>query len=491
MKLYMQGHRFQYECENLIRVFLPGEKVECAFFIPGEVDLEGDFCLTVLENGRVTVQTVLNGNAATFCEDITEGVSKKEQERIFGKGIYRTFSALLGKTPAWGLLTGIRPAKLLHSMRAEGKSDIFCKKVFIEDYLVHEEKFELCRKVADKEAPILAASTDRSYSLYVSIPFCPSRCRYCSFVSHSTEKAGKLIPEYLQKLSQELVHTAEMVNSLGLRLETIYIGGGTPTVLAPEQLFELLNTIRRLFPDSFGKEFTVEAGRPDTITPEKLAVLRQSGVTRISINPQTMNDEVLERIGRKHSSAQIKEAFAMAKEAGFDNINADLIAGLPGDSPASFEDTLSQLVNLDPDSITVHTLSLKRASDFYEKNSPENHEALSFATIQTKAAQQILPLMGYHPYYLYRQKNTIGALENVGFAKEGREGRYNVYIMNEAHTILACGAGGVTKLVCPVSGRIERLASRKYPYEYISDFENILKERRGIAQFYEEFGKRK
>ncbi len=308
--------------------------------------------------------------------------------------------------------------------------------------------------------------------LYISLPFCPTRCTYCSFVSYTTPRLLSMIDEYLDAMLQEIEETFEVINAVGLRVNTVYIGGGTPTTLNPEQLRRLLTKINQKLDVSSLLEFTLEAGRPDTITAEKLAVAKELGVTRISVNPQTLNDDILREIGRKHTRDDFFEAYRIAKESGIRDINVDLIAGLPGDDFKSFSETLDGIIRLEPTNITVHTFCVKKASDLLRNNSGvysltggDAAKSVSYSQLNTKFA-------GYKPYYMYRQKNTVGNLENVGFSIEGHEGIYNVLMMEEVQTIFAVGAGAVSKLVDykgPKSNqtRIKRLFNAKYPYEYL------------------------
>ncbi|MFQ9094072.1 MAG: coproporphyrinogen dehydrogenase HemZ [Ruminococcus sp.] len=321
----------------------------------------------------------------------------------------------------------------------------------------------------------------RGISLYLSIPFCPTRCSYCSFVSHSIEQAHKLIPGYLEKLCEELVIWGQLVREQELLVDTVYFGGGTPTSLTAEQLEQVLTAVQDNFDLSHLREYCVEAGRPDTITPEKLKTLKRFGVDRISVNPQTMQDSVLETIGRKHTTAQTVEAFRMARAAGFDNINMDLIAGLPGDTPEGFHDTLEQIMALDPDSITVHALTLKRAANLFAEGESQVHNPVEQ---MVQESMRRLPEHGYAPYYMYRQKNTIDNQENVGYARAGKESLYNILIMDESQSIFGAGCGASTKLVEPC-GRITRIHNYKFPYEYIRQFDQLMQKKEQVREICE------
>ena len=296
-----------------------------------------------------------------------------------------------------------------------------------------------------------------------------------------------MIPEYVARLCEELEKTAQIAHELNLRLESVYIGGGTPTTLTWEQMELLLRTIRRNFDFSCCREFTVEAGRPDTITPEKLKAMKRYGVDRISINPQTLNDGVLELIGRKHSARQTIDAFKLARKEGFHHINMDLIAGLPGDSLTSFQNTIQGICQLDPESVTIHTLAMKKSSKLTMEGKKLYRDECLEAAQMLDYAGEVLLSRQYAPYYLYRQSKMVGNLENVGWAKPGFESFYNVYVMDETHTILACGAGAVTKLKQPQGDYLERVFNFKYTYEYLSRFQEMLERKNQVRQFYDQF----
>ena len=337
-------------------------------------------------------------------------------------------------------------------------------------------------RTADNQAPVLALNTLRSYSLYISIPFCPSRCSYCSFVSRTTAESGSLIEPYVQALCRELAEISALARRNRLRLETIYIGGGTPTAVSAAQLRTLMQAVRDNFDVPAVREYTVEAGRPDCTTPEKLAVIKEYGATRISINPQTLSDEVLAAIGRRHTAQDVLDCFAQARRLGHGNINMDLIAGLPLDTPARFAQTLQGVLALAPENITVHTLTLKRASNLVIEHAPNAYGDV--ARMLDSCA--LLGENGYEPYYLYRQKGTLQNLENTGYTRPGYAGLYNVFIMEEVHTILSAGAGGSTKLVGP-DGHIRRIFNHKYPLEYIERFDVVQARKQGVDDFYAKY----
>lgn len=478
------GNSFKYETEAVLKLFLP--IVTFDFLFEGNPD-SGDFSVIKREpNGSgytLSVTVCLDGAEETRSETRGGDFSDKEDEAALCTMLYLIMEKLTGTTPAWGMLTGIRPVKKVNELldRGLGKTEIFSE--LRKKYFVSDEKLELAYCTAVTQADALKTLDKRSYSLYVSIPFCPSRCSYCSFVSHSIESAGakKLLPEYVKKLCEEIAQTAEIAGELDLRLDTVYIGGGTPTALSAEQLEAVMSAVKKNFDISKIREYTVEAGRSDTITEKKLEIIRDFGATRISVNPQTMSDTVLEAIGRRHTADDVVSAFKTARRLGFGNINMDVIAGLPTDTPESFACTVETLCGLDPESITVHTLTVKRSSKLF---SEEDRRVDGRVSEMVRTGQRLLLGSGYLPYYLYRQKNTVGNLENVGFAKAGYECLYNIYIMEEAQTILAVGAGASTKLVNTETGKIERLFNYKFPYEYISRYDKMIAKKEGIYKFF-------
>ncbi len=478
------GNSFKYETEAVLKLFLP---IVTFDFLFEEYPQGGDLCLIkreFYESGYRLSVSVKLGEAEENRMEVREGnYSDKEDEAALCRMLYLIMEKLTGITPAWGMVTGIRPVKKVNELMERGldKSEIFS--VLKEKYYVSDEKLELAYRTAGTQADALKALDKRSYSLYVSIPFCPSRCSYCSFVSHSIESAGakKLLPDYVKKLCEEIALTAETAKELGLRLDTVYIGGGTPTVLSAEQLAEVMSAVKKNFDISKIREYTVEAGRSDTITEKKLEIIHDFGATRISVNPQTMNDSVLEAIGRRHTAKDAVNAFETARKLGFGNINMDVIAGLPTDTPESFARTVETLCGLDPESITIHTLTVKRSSKLFDQ---EERRVDSRVSEMVDFGQRYLLDKGYLPYYLSRQKNTVDNLENVGFAKAGYECLYNIYIMEEAQTILAAGAGGSTKLVNTETGKIVRLFNYKFPYEYISRYDKMIAKKEGIVNFF-------
>ena len=486
MKLCNIGHSFNYELEKLIRIFLPFEKIE----ILNEAVTDDRLAIAELikENDKyfAKIELSLNGKTVSRRKEIIDDGEDFDKlcERILAVELYNAFVEIFGYSTDWGILTGVRPAKLF-SRLCKNLGDKGAEEYFKNELLVHNNKISLCKEAVSGENKITSLSNSDSFSLYISVPFCPTRCSYCSFVSHSVEQAKRLIPQYVELLCKEIEYTAEIAKKCGLKLSTVYIGGGTPTTLSAEQLDRVMKTVSKSFNIKEILEYTVEAGRPDTITEEKLIAIRDNGATRISINPQTMNDDVLSVIGRRHTAKDTEEAFYLARKLGFNNINMDLIAGLPTDTFESFKSTVEKILGLNPESVTIHSLSMKRASTLSMEDALPEIEQGKTASAMVDYARETLSKNGILPYYMYRQSKTVGNLENVGYAKKGFEGLYNVYIMDETHTILACGASAVTKLREPDGNLISRIFNFKYPYEYISRFSEQLTRKDGIVEFYE------
>lgn len=486
MILRIFGHDFHYECENLCRVYYPNEKIEIKYDGSGDDPLTVETRLFPADGGAgVKVVTSINGSVRSAGDEVKapeEELRDKCELRI-AQLMFELLSAETGYTPPWGVLTGVRPSKLMlrliSQLGEQGAMDYFTKGL-----LVSPQKASLAATVARAEERIVASSQPNSFSLYVSIPFCPTRCSYCSFVSHSitNSNARKLLPEYLERLSDELAELGGIASELGLRLESVYFGGGTPGVLEAPQLDRLLCSVESSFDLSTLREYTVEIGRPDTVTPEKLRALKIHNVGRISINPQTFNQKTLELIGRNHTVEQAVKAYQLAKSYDFDCVNMDLIAGLPGEKFEDFAASIDTAVALSPENITVHTLALKRSSELNASGAgvSDGNEAKKMLDYAWKH----LDGSGYSPYYMYRQSKCVGNLENVGWCKGGTEGLYNVFMMEECHTVLAAGAGGVTKLCEPGGTKVERIFNYKYPYEYISGFDKITERKSGIKSFY-------
>ena len=477
MNLYVKNHNFHFELENLTRLFFPNEKITV---IRDFSEPQPPYIYTEVSD-KITIS--VNIGSFNKSETAVKKLTDDDNELISAQLLYKLLCDFTGLTQPWGILTGVRPVKLLRRLAVESSEEQAVKK-FEKDFFVSNEKIALSRETEHNERKILELSKPESFSLYVGIPFCPSRCSYCSFVMASIERAEKLIEPYTKLLCEEIKRTAEIANKLGLRLETVYFGGGTPTTLSAEQLDTVLGTVNNSFDMSTCREFTVEAGRPDTIDSTKLFALKENKVDRISINPQTVNDEVLKTIGRKHTAQQFFDAFELARKCGFDNINTDLIAGLPTDTPESFKNSLDSIVRLNAECITVHTLCMKRASRLTTEGVTLDLQQARDAREMLAYTQNILGQNEYIPYYMYRQSRMVGNLENVGWSKKGFESLYNVYVMDETHTILACGSGGVTKLKRNNPDYLERIFNFKYPYEYIDRFDELIQRKSGIMQFY-------
>jgi oxygen-independent coproporphyrinogen-3 oxidase len=487
MILVIKGHTYRYEMENICRLFLPHESIST---VEQEQEQEHEtVAVTCIHqeagNAVLTASLRLDTWQKTAEERVPAGLAdyEKECERRLAVLLYTLFVKLCGYSLRWGAVTGVRPVKLMRRM-IEQKGEEGAVRWFREALLVGEEKTALCLETLKRENTMLSLSRPESFSLYLSIPFCPTRCDYCSFVSQTVERAAKLIPDYVKCLCREIEATAQIAATLGLRLETVYMGGGTPTTLSAQQLTTILQAVDRHFDLTHLREYTVEAGRPDTVTEDKLRALKAAGVSRISINPQSLQDAVLMAIGRRHSVRQFYEAFDMARRCGFDNVNTDLIAGLPGDTYEGFCESIEGILGLSPESITVHALAMKRASNLVIHHRAEVQGGQEAVQMVDRSGVRLRE-SGYHPYYLYRQSRAVGNMENVGWSKPGKEGLYNVYIMDETHTILACGAGAVTKLKQPGTDYIERILNYKFPYENNGRFDQMLKRKEQVNDFYE------
>lgn len=477
MILIIDSHPFRYEMEALCRMFLHGRELKITE--EAEIPPKEDYIYTALEGDEITVKAKIDGKYAE-----AKRTAENDHARNMELAVFGVLTEILSIRPKWGVLTGIRPVKLAMQLHDMGLSEEEIRKKLKEERLVSDEKLDLLLTTMEHELEIRASSRPNSVSLYISIPFCPSRCSYCTFTSHSVEKAAKLIPQYVELLCGELKDIAVLIDEIGLHLETVYMGGGTPTVLTAKQLDRVLSTVNESFDMTGVRELTVEAGRPDTITAEKLAVLKKNGVGRISINPQTMDDEVLAAIGRKHTAEDVKNAFALAKTFDFDSINMDLISGLPGDNMEKFRKTIAEVIAMNPDNITLHTLTVKHGANL----APMAQSVFAAtADAMNEYAYGEFAKAGYFPYYLYRQKGTVDNLENVGFCKPGKEGIYNIFIMDETHTVLSAGAGGVTKMKAPYDKKIERIFNFKYPYEYIERFELMNERKEQVRNFYEKY----
>ncbi len=490
MNIYCISHDFLYETEKLLMLFFPLEKNTA---LKEFTEDSGNYFYTEIDRGENNIRFKAvfsyNGQNQSAEKNMSSEECTDEEYELLSLA-YPLLKELCGFAPKWGMLTGVRPSKLIMNKMVEigedGARDYFTKRFFAD-----EKKTELALSVAKTELRIIENSPKNSFSLYVSIPFCPTRCSYCSFVSHSigTESAKKLMPEYVNKLCEEIEFTAKKAKENGLVLTNVYWGGGTPTTLEAEDLDKVLTAIEDNFDFSECGEYTVEAGRPDTITEEKLLVLKKHNVGRISINPQTFSDSVLKAIGRCHTTALTEEKYRLARKIGFDSINMDLIAGLPTDNFESFKRSVDRAINLGADNITVHTLALKRSSTIVTENESDSVNAEGISNMLDYAFNA-LTQGGYHPYYMYRQSKSLGNFENVGWCKEGKECRYNILMMEEYQHILSVGAGSVTKLLSPGIEKIERIFNYKFPFEYISRFSGLLEKKERISTFFSEYDNR-
>lgn len=487
MRLYFSGHDCRYAAEQSLLMLFPGEKPEYPEGSPS-----GERCeLRVSRGAKYTVCTALlvrsgaafRGRAQAENPDPADEYALRGCEnRLVKLAFYRAALASGLPKPEWGSLSGVRPAKLMDAYLREGLSPRAAKGRFMREYFVSGSRAQLCLDAALAAQEAARSLDERDVCLYVGIPFCPTRCAYCSFVSQSVEKSMKLMEPFLDALLLDIRATAAETRRAGLRPVALYMGGGTPTTLSAAQLDRLCAALEREFDLSALREYTVEAGRPDTITAEKLRVLRAHGVGRVSVNPQTMSDSVLEAIGRRHTAQDIVDALALVRECGGFEVNMDLIAGLPTDTAGGFSRTLDAVLSLAPENVTVHTLSLKRGSGLTLAGRPLPEAGEVRAMLDE--AMERLAGSGYAPYYLYRQKNMAGGFENVGWTKPGSENLYNICIMEELCSILAMGAGGSTKLVANGGKRIKRFIAPKYPQEYINAAPGFAAGKERIGEFY-------
>ena len=469
MNYTLTGHDLKHAAEEMLLQLLPA-----ALLRQNTDDGVEDFCHSALHEQAgmmvVDTQTRLSGVMRTSQRqaDVTgqdEMARKRTASELVKLGIYDTVAPSLQTPPDWGALTGVRPAKLVRSLLDRGLTRGQVAERFRSRYFVSPARTALAVRCAAYAQQALEQIEDNTVSLYLGIPFCPSRCAYCSFVSSSIEKSADLIAPYVDALCEEVRKTGQLLRERGQKVTSVYIDGGTPTTLSAEQLARLMDVTANAMDFSGLREYTVEAGRPDTITPEKLRAIRAGGADRVSINTHTMEDAVLERIGRRHSAQDVVRAYEQARAAGFPVINMDTIAGLDGDTPEGFAHTIEQLVQLDPENITVHTLAIKRGADLSDRAG--NAAQQDTVAQMLDFAMDCLPRAGYGPYYLYRQKFSAGGFENVGWCKPDTESFYNIAMMEEIQTILSCGAGGVSKRVERDTGRITRYNAPKYPREYL------------------------
>ncbi len=481
IEIKLWDESFSYDVHSLVKAFYPQEEVKVfsrgAFIRGAWMELE-----ILLEEDVLSLELRAKGSQAgrqaTRLDESQR--ERKELKNVLKRSVYQALERYKGEGLPWGTLTGIRPTKIPMTFLEQGWRNVEIAAYMRDTYLCSKEKTALAVSIANREREILKdIDYEQGYSLYVGIPFCPSICLYCSFSSSPIAQWKNRVEEYLDALCKELAFLGKAY--AGKKLNTIYMGGGTPTTLEPDQLDRLMTAVEEHFSYRDLKELTVEAGRPDSLTPEKLKTLLKHGVQRISVNPQTMKQKTLDLIGRRHTVAETREAFFMAREAGFTNINMDLIVGLPGEEKEDVEETLKALRELSPDSITVHSLAIKRAArlalfkDQYEEIGLKNSEEIMDLTYQSCVEQEL------YPYYLYRQKNIAGNFENVGYAKLDKAGIYNILIMEEKQTILAAGAGAISKFVLP-GERLERVENVKNVEQYINRIDEMIERKRTFME---------
>lgn len=478
----LEGHELKHAVEEMLFHLLPTVTLTRA----EQID-DTDYCRSILQERDGTAYARAEARVDGVVREAARSAAiaalapldyKRTITELVKTTVYEAVVPSLAQPPVWGSLTGVRPAKLARGLIARGMSRGEAAVHLREHFHVLPERAALTIRAAATAIEIDQAVGADDISLYVGIPFCPSRCYYCSFVSATTAQSGDLIAPYLDVLCREIEETAALVREAGKRVQSVYIGGGTPTTLTTEQLERLLHVLSESFDFSGLREYTVEAGRPDTITPAKLRALKNAGVDRVSINPQSMNDVVLAAIGRKHTAQDVLRAYEEAREIGFSAINMDLIAGLTGDTADSFAKTIDTLIGLAPENITVHTLAIKRGADLTDKAAASAQR--DTVSRMLDGAANALQRAGYGPYYLYRQKFTAGGFENVGWCKPDTECFYNVTMMEELQTILSLGAGGVSKRVDRDTGWIERTNNPKYPLEYIRAADRLMSGKRKL-----------
>ena len=469
IKLILSEEKFEYDIRGLLMAFFPAEEITTK----SEMDADRQLAVTY-EEDKVQLSFVGDRNART--QSLEVSATGEQMKSPLKRGVYQLLSEYTGKELPWGTLTGIRPTKIAMGLLEKGVSEAEVTEHMKKVYLTGEEKTNLSIEIAKREMEILKdIDYEDGYSLYIGIPFCPTTCLYCSFTSYPMGKWAGRMDEYLDALFKEIDYTAEAFKHK--KLNTVYIGGGTPTSLSAEQMDRLLTKVEESFDFTRCQEFTVEAGRPDSITEDKLVAIKRHKVTRISINPQTMKQETLKLIGRRHTVEQIKEVYGLARNLGFDNINMDLILGLPGENIDDVRHTMEELKAMAPDNITIHSLAIKRAArlnlewDKYESLLMENSSEVM------KMTEDYCREMGMEPYYLYRQKNMAGNFENVGYAMPGKAGIYNILIMEEKQSIVALGAGSTSKAVFP-GGRIERADNVKDVEVYMSRIDEMIERKR-------------
>ena len=465
MKLTLQGHEDLYAIEQLQMALFPSQTI----------DDQGQ-AISKLSRGKVwltaTTAISLNGKTTRCIRKLrADAETVPTRRRLLQQSYYQAALPHLPQAPAWGALSGVRPTKITTRHMLEGGTGYTAKKLMENQYFVTPQRAKLAVECSVSSAKAYMKLDKDDVSLYVGIPFCPTRCAYCSFVSRTVGKRTELLEPYLQALQKEVALTGKLLASSGKHIRSIYIGGGTPTTLSSNQMAALLDSIRESFDLSRCLEFTVEGGRPDTLDADKLRTIKEHGADRMSINPQTMENPVLKACGRPHSAEDVLRSYQEAVDAGFDAINMDLIAGLPKDSYEGFCRSLDAVAALLPANITVHTLALKKGADLFEKK-VELPDAETVSRM-VEYAEEKLRSLGYKPYYLYRQKYMSGSFENIGWSRDQKDCLYNIYMMEELHTILSLGGGGMNKVNLP-DGTLQRFHNPKFPEQYIEQIDKVL-----------------
>lgn len=481
LNIYLKGHQLEYEAKEIINLFFNKEEVS---FVGEAACKDGEILLiSELEEGdnEITVTTQVVSKGRKIEKVINKQISnkevlrKKQIKRAMKIGIIKVLSEFTGKETPWGILTGIRPTKAAQELLNQGYTESQVIDRICEDFGAEKSKATLMIEVAKNEMPFLKDNSNKAISIYIGIPFCPDKCLYCSFPSSPIKRYRKTIDSFMLAIGKEIIETAKLVGSLGWKVETIYFGGGTPTSLGYEELNQLFKLIAQSFDLSDLIEYTVEAGRPDTINKEKLELMKKHGITRISINPQTMNDVTLRTIGRNHTVDDIKKAFELVRENGFDNVNADIIVGLPGEDLKMLNNTLQEIQALKPESLTVHTLAIKKGSKLNESKDnfelPVGNDIDKMIDLCREKACE----MGMKPYYLYRQKNMVGEHENIGYSLEGKECIYNIKMIEEVQNIFAIGPGAVSRVLDPKNGAIEKIFNDRSIEGYILRIDEMIK----------------
>ena len=484
MKLYMNQPVWEYDVRGLLMAFYPGVEIhpceDGTDAVHSYLDGEGEPVLSVLYGEGDPMPCRISFCRGGGCEDARVQLDLQDRSHaktVLKQALYRLLSRDTEKTLPWGTLTGIRPTKIPMAMLKAGRTDAEILSHMMNTLFVSEEKALLALQIAKRELSLLdQIDYEDGFSLYIGIPFCPTTCLYCSFTSYPISRYETRLGEYLSALGKELQWAGEHFR--GKKLNTIYFGGGTPTTLPAPLLDELLGTVEKTFDLSNLLEWTVEAGRPDSVTEEKLKALRRHPVSRISINPQTMHQRTLDLIGRRHTVEDVKNAYFLARSLGFDNINMDLILGLPGEDAEDVEETMREIVQLAPDNVTVHSLAVKRAARLNIMKDAYKGYTMDTSDAVMRMCARYLKEIGEEPYYLYRQKNMAGNLENTGFSRPGKEGLYNILIMEEVQTILALGAGATTKRV--QGDLITRAENVKNVDTYIENIDEMLRRKEAL-----------